>query len=92
VTDSLSRPASPAARLRQLLAEIGYTIAAYPLTLLSAAVRAMQESLRELHAGRLPGNLISFEELQKVVGFSAYDREAARYAQAPEKEETDGQG
>jgi 2-methylisocitrate lyase-like PEP mutase family enzyme len=69
-------PLLPPARLE----EIGFQIAAYPLTLLNAAVRAMQESLRELRAGRQPGGLVSFEELRGVVGFPAYDREAGRYA------------
>lgn len=80
-------PLLPPARLE----EIGYTIAAYPLTLLNAAVRAMQESLRALRAGRQPGGLLSFEELREVVGFPAYDREAARYA-AEGKEDGDGAG
>jgi 2-methylisocitrate lyase-like PEP mutase family enzyme len=80
-------PVLPPARLE----EIGFKIAAYPLTLLNAAVRAMQESLRELRAGRQPGGLVSFEELREVVGFPAYDRETARYA-ADGKEDGDGQG
>ena len=61
------------------LEEIGYRIAAYPLTLLSAAMRAMQEALAALGAGRSPDNLLGFEGLREIVGFPAYDEESARY-------------
>jgi len=33
---------------------MGYRIAAYPLTLLNVAVRAMQDALADLRAGRSP--------------------------------------
>ncbi len=56
------------------LAEMGYTLAAYPLTLLTAAVFAMQEALAELAAGRTPQRRIDFTTLQSLVGFDAYDR------------------
>lgn len=62
------------------LAAVGYRIAAYPLTLLSAAVRAMQAALAGLRTGQHPHQLLlSFGELQEVVGFPAYDAESARY-------------
>jgi len=61
------------------LEEIGFRIAAYPLTLLSSAVHAMQESLAALGQGRSPRGLLDFEVLREVVGFSAYDEEASRY-------------
>jgi 2-methylisocitrate lyase-like PEP mutase family enzyme len=69
-------PILPPARL----AELGYSIAAYPLTLLSAAVRAMEEALAALGAGRTPERLLPFETLRDVVGFPGYDVEQARYA------------
>ena len=65
----------------EALGEIGYTLAAYPLTLLSAAMRAMIGALTDMKAGRHPGErLLGFAELRERVGFEAYDAEAARYA------------
>jgi len=62
------------------LEELGFKIAAYPLTLLSAAIRAMQEALAAFARGEHPGSLLSFEELQEIVGFPDYDRELNRYS------------
>jgi 2-methylisocitrate lyase-like PEP mutase family enzyme len=62
------------------LAEMGFKIAAYPLTLLSAAARAMQEALAELRQGTHPQRLLGFTELRELVGFPGYDAERARYA------------
>jgi 2-methylisocitrate lyase-like PEP mutase family enzyme len=61
------------------LAEIGYRIAAYPLTLLSVAARAMQQALADLAAGRPVEQRLSFEALQALVGFPEYDAALARY-------------
>jgi len=61
------------------LAALGYAIAAYPLTLLSAAVRAMDEALAALRAGRPAERVLPFETLRETVGFPAYDAEQARY-------------
>ena len=63
---------------------IGYRIAAYPLTLLSAGVRAMQEALACLARGETPKELLAFEDLRELVGFPAYDREQERYGQEDE--------
>ena len=57
----------------------GFKIAAYPVTLLSASIRAMQEALAELGAGRYPDRVLEFEELRRVVGFEAYEEALARY-------------
>jgi 2-methylisocitrate lyase-like PEP mutase family enzyme len=62
------------------LESLGYKIAAYPLTLLSAAVRGMQRALADLHAGHPAQEILSFEDLKRVVGFDAYYAEEARYA------------
>jgi 2-methylisocitrate lyase-like PEP mutase family enzyme len=62
------------------LEAMGYRIAAYPLTLLSAAARAMQEALAALRAGRVPERRLPFAELRALVGFDAYDALARRYA------------
>ncbi|MFZ5896605.1 MAG: isocitrate lyase/PEP mutase family protein [Myxococcota bacterium] len=61
------------------LEELGYKIAAYPLTLLSAAVAAMRRVLDELQRGAPATGLLSFAELREVVGFDAYDAVARRY-------------
>jgi 2-methylisocitrate lyase-like PEP mutase family enzyme len=68
------------------LAELGYRIVAYPVTLLRAAIKAMSESLEDIAAGRHPHErLIDFAELCRIVGFDDYDAEETRYA-APEPE------
>jgi 2-methylisocitrate lyase-like PEP mutase family enzyme len=67
----------PPARLN----ELGFRIAAYPLTLLSAAARAMQDALAALARGETPARLLSFEELRELVGFDAYDAALARYGE-----------
>jgi 2-methylisocitrate lyase-like PEP mutase family enzyme len=43
---------------RQELGEMGYTIAAYPLTLLSAGMRAMRAALARLKAGEACDDLL----------------------------------
>jgi 2-methylisocitrate lyase-like PEP mutase family enzyme len=73
-------PVLPPARLEAL----GYRIAAYPLTLLSAAARAMRDALSDLAAGRAARGVLDFAELRAIVGFDAYDRERARYGGAPD--------
>lgn len=65
---------------RDQLEAMGFAIAAYPLTLLSSAASAMRDSLKALKAGRPPEALMAFAELRRLVGFDAYDRDAARYA------------
>ena len=69
-------PLLPHARLEAM----GYRIAAYPLTLLSVAARAMQDALAALKGGRAPERRLSFAELRTLVGFDAYDALARRYA------------
>jgi len=64
------------------LSALGFKIAAYPLTLLSAAVFAMRDALSALAAGRKPDRLLDFVDLQQLVGFSNYDKEARRYGDA----------
>jgi 2-methylisocitrate lyase-like PEP mutase family enzyme len=64
------------------LAELGYKIAAHPLTLLSTAARAMQDALASLASGEpVPRERrLAFAELQALVGFPEYDAESRRYA------------
>ena len=63
------------------LQRIGYRLAAYPLTLLSAVTRAMQQALQVIKAGNHPDEaLLDFPSLRKAVGFDAYYEEEANYA------------
>jgi len=68
-------PILPPAELEAL----GYRIAAYPLTLLAAAMQAMVEALAELQADRHPQRLMGFAEVRGRLGFDAYDAQAARF-------------
>ena len=69
-------PILPHARLESM----GYRIAAYPLTLLSSAARAMQDALAALREGKTPERRLAFPELRALVGFDAYDALSRRYA------------
>ena len=63
------------------LQDIGFKLAIYPLVLLSSAITAMQGALMALQSGAsasLPKN-VSFEELQKIVGFPEYWESEQRY-------------
>lgn len=64
------------------LADIGYRIAVYPLTLMSSAMAAMLSALRDLKADRRPDTLLDFADLRRRVGFDAYYEAEARYAGA----------
>jgi 2-methylisocitrate lyase-like PEP mutase family enzyme len=68
-------PLLPHARL----AEIGYTIAVYPLTLLNVSIGAMRGALLELRGGRPASAAMEFEQLKAAVGFPAYYAEEAKY-------------
>ena len=61
------------------LEELGFKIAAYPLTLISSAISAMQQALSDLKAGRYPDH-IDFAALREITGFNEYSRQEKRYA------------
>lgn len=62
------------------LEALGYRIAAYPLTLLSAAARAMERALAGLQDGAAREELLMpFADLRERVGFPWYDAESERY-------------
>ncbi len=62
------------------LEEIGYNMAVYPLTALSSAMKAMVDSLNKLKTDDdRSGNLMSFTELRKRVGFDDYYKVSSRY-------------
>ncbi|MEM7633784.1 MAG: isocitrate lyase/PEP mutase family protein [Pseudomonadota bacterium] len=63
------------------LHELGYNFAAYPLTLLSAAMKAIQASLAEMVQREHPADrLMDFADLRKAVGFDAYYDAEAPYS------------
>jgi 2-methylisocitrate lyase-like PEP mutase family enzyme len=70
--------ATPAASPERL-AELGFKLAAWPLTLLSAATLAMQRALASLARGEPAAELVPFAELRRLTGLDAYDAELARY-------------
>jgi len=70
-------PVLPPAALQKM----GYSIAAYPLTLLSAGTKASLEALGRLNRGTSAEDLLlPFGEICDIVGFTEYNAEAARYA------------
>jgi 2-methylisocitrate lyase-like PEP mutase family enzyme len=60
------------------LSELGYKIAAYPLTLLSASVYAMKKALSALKANEPYNAIMDFKELQSILGFPEYDETLQR--------------
>jgi 2-methylisocitrate lyase-like PEP mutase family enzyme len=62
------------------LHRIGYKLAAYPLTLLSATMTAMQGALEAMAAGQHPDALMPFAQLREIVGFDDYYAQESRYA------------
>ncbi|MEM1345899.1 MAG: isocitrate lyase/phosphoenolpyruvate mutase family protein, partial [Pseudomonadota bacterium] len=65
------------------LGALGYAIAAYPLTLMAAAMRAMMAALAALESDtpRQP-LLMEFTELRQRIGFDAYYETSAAYESA----------
>ncbi len=62
------------------LEEIGFKIAAYPLTLLSVAMKAMHDALQSIQNGQHPDKeILSFSKLRKIIGFEDYYDEENRY-------------
>lgn len=61
------------------LEQIGYKISVYPLTQLSAAIKAMQQALKSIQQGEQTDNILDFEDLKEVVGFNDYYQEFDRY-------------
>jgi 2-methylisocitrate lyase-like PEP mutase family enzyme len=67
------------------LVSLGFRIAAYPLALLGASVRAMRDALEQLRGGEQAERRLSFAELREIVGFDWYDAESQRYARSDER-------
>lgn len=63
------------------LQDMGFKIAAYPLTLLSAAMKAMTGALQDFKAGSVaPDRLMSFGEIRTRIGFDDYFAAEKRYS------------
>ena len=62
------------------LAEIGYKIAVYPITLILAGIRAMEDALAKMKAGGgHPERLAEFAHLRDIVGFPDYYEAEKKY-------------
>ena len=62
------------------LNEMGYQIAAYPLTLLSASMRAMKNALANLKSDKpRDKDILNFSELRDIIGFEEYYETSAQY-------------
>ncbi|EEA93303.1 oxaloacetate decarboxylase [Pseudovibrio sp. JE062] len=61
------------------LQELGYAISTYPFTGLMAMIKAQQDALAQMKQGIFPDPAMSFEDLQKAVGFDAYYEAEERY-------------
>jgi len=64
------------------LEAMGFKIAAYPLTLLSASIKAMEEALTRLKRGNpaeVQHLLKDFAQVREIVGFDDYYKEEERY-------------
>lgn len=59
---------------------IGFKIAAYPLTLISAAMQAITTALQDLQVGKSPSGLMPFDKVREIVGFDDYYEAEKRYA------------
>jgi len=70
--------ATPLLRPAELEA-LGFKLAAYPLTLLSTAAKAMESALEALKGEGDGAPRLSFAQLQELVGFADYDERQARY-------------
>ncbi|MEE2655869.1 MAG: isocitrate lyase/PEP mutase family protein [Pseudomonadota bacterium] len=63
-----------------VLKEMGFKIALYPLTMIEAALAAMETALQALKSGQKPESLADFAHLREVVGFDSYYEAEKKYA------------
>ena len=61
------------------LLDIGYQIAAYPLSLMASAMQAMTTTLRAMRKDQRPGQM-DFGELRRRIGFDDYYERSSVYA------------
>lgn len=67
-----------------VLHDIGYSIAAYPLSLMAAAMQAMVRCLQQMRTDQR-SELMDFGELRQRIGFDDYYETSSRYASALRK-------
>lgn len=66
-----------------VLGDIGYRIAAYPLSLMAAAMKAMVETLETMATGHARDrHLMGFVELRRRIGFDDYYEQSSIYKSA----------
>lgn len=71
-----STPILPPSQLQ----DIGYTVAAYPLTLLSASALAMRSALDDLmHQRSVEDKLLHFNDIKDIVGFNSYNEYVEKF-------------
>lgn len=71
-----STPILPQAELR----DMGFNLAAYPLTLLAAVMKQLVSTLQELRSDTIdPTTLMSFADVRARIGFDAYHEAAEKY-------------
>ncbi|MDN3721208.1 hypothetical protein QW131_23495 [Roseibium salinum] len=62
------------------LEDLGFAIAAYPLTLMASAMKAMVHTLERLKSGQdRTADLMDFGELRERIGFNDYYEVSSRY-------------
>ena len=72
--------ATPILNATQLEA-LGIRLAIFPLTLFSASMRAIKDSLADMNAGKHPASrIMDFAELRRDIGFDAYYEAEQRYS------------
>ncbi len=54
------------------LYRLGFHLAAYPLTLVSAAMQAITDALASLNKGEAPSNIMPFDQVRHAIGFDTY--------------------
>ncbi|KAL5542921.1 hypothetical protein UlMin_010631 [Ulmus minor] len=64
------------------LADVGFKLVTYPLSLLGVSIQAMQDALFTIRGGRIPpvGSMPSFEKIKEILGFNNYYDEEKQYA------------
>ena len=69
------------------LEEMGYRIAAFPLTILSASMKATQKVLKNFKQNIInKNNLMPFDEIQKIIGFKDYFSLEKKYIKSKDNE------
>jgi 2-methylisocitrate lyase-like PEP mutase family enzyme len=61
------------------LQQLGFAISTYPFTGLMSMIKAQQVALAQMKQGIFPDPAMSFEDLQKAVGFDTYYEAEERY-------------